>query len=1438
MRTRIRRIGLWAVGALLLLAAAAAGTVAGLQTDAGRRAFAGWLSDRLSDDGRRVLFGRIEGALPFAARLVDVSVADSDGVWLVVADAEIAWSPMALLAGRLQVDRLVVGRAALARAPLTPDDAPPAGPLSLDLPTLPLTLRVDDVAVRELSLAAPVLGQAAAVAISGSAALGAGDAALRLTAQRIDGAAGRVELDFGRGATGALTLRADIEEPSGGLIARALDLPGLPAVRLRLAGAGPPDDWRGRLEATAGAARLDAAVGVGLGDAVSVALDGRVLSVAVLAPDLAALVPPAIDLMLDLAWRPDRRLNLDRLVLSAPGANLDLRATVDLDDGALEGAATASLAGARLAGLLAPAAAEAARVEATFAGTLAAPRLDATVTLERPSLDAARAALLTARLDSDAGGWPAIAVTGEGRIEGLTLGADVDLAALTGADTVDWSFAGAVDALSGELRFDELSVVAGRLNLDGSGRLADNNRALDATVRADLADLAPLAALAGLEAGGRLTLEARLGGDPAAPDVELSGTASDLALVEPALAALLGNRVGIAGKIGLVGATIRFDDVTIDGANARLTASGEVADEIAADWRLELPRLAALSDALGMPLDGALSVAGDLGGAVADPRLSLEATGAALSLDGVSLDRLRLRLTAAGLAAPQGDLDIAVESHGIAASAAADYAVEDGTALRLDGLRVTGPATELVGDLRLALDSGLIDGRLSGTIGDLAAWAPLHGTATVAVAAAADGSQQTVDLRLDGAAVSLSEPATTTARASLTARLADAFGTPTLTAELTLAETAAAGVWLREVRFAAAGDLAQLNMELRAAGEIDRPFALDAVGQLALTAEGESLRLDRLEATLGAATASLVRPATVTRQGGVLTLDGLDATVGGGRLTAAARLSATAVTADATLADLPLGFVSAFLAGPPLDGTLSAELTLSGDPAAPDGRLEARLSGLAEPGVAAERAVVADGRLQATLTGGRLEATAEIGGPSELAATAALSAPLAFGVAPFELRADPAQAISGRLDGRLDLALVPRVLDLRGDVLAGRLDVEMALSGAVGEPRVAGEAHLSGGRYENAATGAVLRDVTLVAVGDNDRIVLRSVAANDGNGGTLTGSGVVTVAPGRGFPFAGELALRNMAVLRRDDATVQASGDLRLDDAADGVRLSGDVTVDGAELRIPDRLPAELVALEVEEINRPAARPKRAPAAAPQWSVALDIVVDTPGKAFLRGRGLDSEWRGQLRLGGTIAAPTLAGRLAVVRGTLDFFGKTFVVDDGSIRFINGAEIDADLDFVAVAEAADLVARMRVLGTLSAPAFELTSDPALPPDEILARLLFGETVSTLTPFQAVQLAQAAASLAGTGGSAGILDNLRRRAGLDALGVTAGEDGAAGSSVSVGKYVTKNVFVTVDQGLTPESRKVGVEVRVLPSVTVETDVGAAGDGKIGLNWRWNY
>jgi hypothetical protein len=40
------------------------------------------------------------------------------------------------------------------------------------------------------------------------------------------------------------------------------------------------------------------------------------------------------------------------------------------------------------------------------------------------------------------------------------------------------------------------------------------------------------------------------------------------------------------------------------------------------------------------------------------------------------------------------------------------------------------------------------------------------------------------------------------------------------------------------------------------------------------------------------------------------------------------------------------------------------------------------------------------------------------------------------------------------------------------------------------------------------------------------------------------------------------------------------------------------------------------------------------------------------------------------------------------------------------------------------------------------------------------------------------------------------------------------------------------------MTAESREVGVEVRVLPRVTVEGGVGQEGSGKVGVNWKYDY
>jgi translocation and assembly module TamB len=275
--------------------------------------------------------------------------------------------------------------------------------------------------------------------------------------------------------------------------------------------------------------------------------------------------------------------------------------------------------------------------------------------------------------------------------------------------------------------------------------------------------------------------------------------------------------------------------------------------------------------------------------------------------------------------------------------------------------------------------------------------------------------------------------------------------------------------------------------------------------------------------------------------------------------------------------------------------------------------------------------------------------------------------------------------------------------------------------------------------------------------------------------------------------------------------------------------------------------------LQVIEINSRA--PKRAGAAPAKTSppavpASLDIRIAVPGRIFVRGRGLDSEWRGQVSVTGTSDAPRIVGSLEAIRGTFDFLGKTFKVARGNIGFDGGTTIDPTLDIAAEIAAADITAKVLVTGPASAPKIAITSTPVVPQDEILSRVLFNRAVGQITAAEGIQVAQAAANLAG--GGPGVLDRLRGRLGLDrlmfgsapsgmassSLNPAAGGTATSGTAISGGKYVTEGVYVGATKGLTPQSSKVIVEIEVRPRVTVQGDFSQSGGSGIGLNYKYDY
>jgi translocation and assembly module TamB len=160
-----------------------------------------------------------------------------------------------------------------------------------------------------------------------------------------------------------------------------------------------------------------------------------------------------------------------------------------------------------------------------------------------------------------------------------------------------------------------------------------------------------------------------------------------------------------------------------------------------------------------------------------------------------------------------------------------------------------------------------------------------------------------------------------------------------------------------------------------------------------------------------------------------------------------------------------------------------------------------------------------------------------------------------------------------------------------------------------------------------------------------------------------------------------------------------------------------------------------------------------------------------------------------------------------------------------------------LNIVATAEAGDLTAIVRVTGPASAPEFAFESEPSLPQDEVLSRLLFNRPVSEIGPVQAAQLAFAVNRLRG-GGGLDVLGEIRQGLGLDTLDVVTGDTPEDGTSVRAGRYLSDDVYLELERGTGPQSGRARIEVEILPNVSVEADTGEDARSGIGLKWKYDY
>ncbi|WP_133364826.1 translocation/assembly module TamB domain-containing protein [Qipengyuania sediminis] len=1343
-RSRARRAALWVLGVLAALVLLVVAAVALLNTPIGQRALTDRIAAQTLPNGLNIRIGRIEGNLYGKAVLRDVRLYDLKGVFATIPRAEIDWRPTAWLRNTLDIRSFAARRATLLRTPTFKPGNP-------DDPVLPgFDISIDRLVIDNLTLAPGIAGaRAQRVDLNGE---------VQVTDKRLEV---RSRGRFGRTDSYAFVIDA---EPDGNDFDMALDyraaadgpvaemLGAKEAYRARVGGDGTWRDWKGFAVVQRGGERFGSFRV--LNRAGQFRVTGQARPGDMLTGTLAGLAGETVSL--DATARIAERKVDGRYALATQALFLRAAGLMDLANNRAEALKLDArmrrpldLGGTRL---------ENAALLATADGEFTDLAIDHTLTVGRLVAG-------TTVLDNLVQRGTA---TRHGTVWTLPLDARVARVrtgtALVDPRLVDGTLNGTIRLAGNRLSSDRLRLAFPNTAADGvlTGDLARGTYRLDGMVNASGLALESVGRVSGsakivLDIGGRV------------PWALSAGLSARIAPVtNSTLANLGGNRIAVRGGLNLgANRPIAFNRLVIDGPRLDAVLNGRVQG-----GRTTLAGRGRQAD-FG-PFTVEATIAGD------GPRATLVF---ANPYPAAGLRNVRVAIRPAGngfaiqtsgqsLLGPfNGDLGLVIPRGGA-------------TRIDIERLRVTD--TNVTG--ALTLGRGAVGGNVALSGGGL--------DGTVLLSPRGGGQGVDVDLRARNASFGGTTPLTI-ARADIKGQGVFAQGNSTFTGTARGAGLGYGSLFIG--RFAAQGrvvnGVGQLDASI--AGRRAQSFALDlnaqfASSRIAVAARGE----------LAGRRIQMPRRAVLTAiRGGGWQLAPTQVNFGGGGMIAQGRFGGGETELGLQLNNMPLSLLDIVVADLGVGGTVSGLVDYRvGRGGLPQATARVLIDDLTRSGLVLTSKPV-DLALVANLTASDLTTRAVF--RNEDIRTGRLQARIAGLPAGRDL---VERLRAGRLFAQLRYQGAAeslwRLAAIEAFDMTGPVSIAADATGSLARPLVRGAVSSDALRIRSALSGTDLRNVRMRGSFSGSRLAIRSFAGKADNGGDVSGSGIVDLA-GLGERVQGQFlqargpridlraAARGARLLNANGLSATITGPLRIVSNGLGGTIAGRVRVDRASWGLGGSAAAQrLPRIATREVNVPDERGPANAVSAP-WRYLINASADS--RIDVDGMGLDSEWSANILLRGTTDAPRIGGEARVVRGAYSFAGTRFELTKGIISFDENVPVNPRLDIEAETSTNGLTVKVDVTGNSIAPEIDFSSTPSLPEEEILARLLFGGSVTSLSATDALQLGAAVASLRGGGGMDPI-NRLRTAIGLDRLRIVPADPTLdRETSIALGKNIGRRFYV---------------------------------------------
>jgi autotransporter translocation and assembly factor TamB len=417
---------------------------------------------------------------------------------------------------------------------------------------------------------------------------------------------------------------------------------------------------------------------------------------------------------------------------------------------------------------------------------------------------------------------------------------------------------------------------------------------------------------------------------------------------------------------------------------------------------------------------------------------------------------------------------------------------------------------------------------------------------------------------------------------------------------------------------------------------------------------------------------------------------------------------------------------------------------------------------------------------------------------------------------------------------------------------AGRLNLDLQATGTLQQPRLNGSLVMENGALQLAATGERYRDIQLRIVMAGDRIDIQQVRIGS-QSGVLEVQGLVQLAGSTLQQVDITIRARDFTAMNTPGIQTVINMDVAVRGSLQAMAATGTVTVPRLRVvidKIPGMGPKDVQPwqLTVEGVYGPGpaavtagneAAPMPLQVDVPLPFLRADIRVDIPRNAWIQGPGTAMEMSGDLQITKEVEQPFLLnGTITMVRGFASAYGKRFVMKQGQVIFTGTPEINPQLDISVNHTVSNYLVEIHVGGRARTPEISFSSTPELPQTDILSLLIVGKTMDRLTGSEQENLSSQVTGAVGGMVAGKLQDALGGVLGFDTFSIGAG-DNLGGGSVSIGQYVTQNIYLSYEVGMGKDGgNRVGIEYSITPRFKLKGSTSDNGASAIDFLWRRDY